>query len=170
MAKKKRSAPKTLKIAAGAALTVTMAASNSGIPPVSVQWLPPAGATDLTVTLSTPAGDEEDHTFHVHAGAAGPPGPPGPSKKATPAFSDRLLQFSDGGGGVLLVQNGPEQFQLDAGRIDQIVAGQLDVSQFLEFTVAARASLAGYATVRDPDGSINPAALAMLNGVSFKAY
>jgi hypothetical protein len=58
-----------VKINPGEAVTVTAQSGNAGDPPVSVQWRPQAGRTRLTVTLTAPNGDSEQHTFTVNSAA-----------------------------------------------------------------------------------------------------
>ena len=55
-----------MQVNPGEAVTITAQSSNPGDPPVSVQWKPPTGKVNLTVTVTNAAGDEEDHTFHLN--------------------------------------------------------------------------------------------------------
>jgi hypothetical protein len=56
-----------VKITPGEAVTITAASTNPADPPVALQWKPAAGKTLLTVTVTSPEGDSEQHTFTLNA-------------------------------------------------------------------------------------------------------
>ena len=56
-----------MRIVPGEIIAVAITSSNPADPPYIVQWKPQPGKTDVTITLTNPEGDEEDHTFHVNA-------------------------------------------------------------------------------------------------------
>lgn len=56
-----------MKINPGEVITVTGTSTNPADPPLNVQWKPQPGKTQYTITLTSPEGDTEQHTFTVNA-------------------------------------------------------------------------------------------------------
>ncbi len=88
------------------------------------------------------------------------------------AFKDILLVITDNGDGTLHVQNGPEGFTISMQDVDDIINGIPDPTQAFAFNFAARLAASGIARVQTAPGSgvADPAALTILNAVSFKGY